>query len=199
VYRLLLCSGKSFLKIFLTLQNTPQKPPLPKKSQGLSGQENTLAENGAVRTADSTIQFDIVVKDGQPIPSQITKDSAHLSGNSIHIDRNAPILAGDSIHKNTDSIHLAGDSIQSIGPEVVALAAKSAHRRRIDAHEMRNIIKELCTNRYLSLEQLAQLLNRNATALRNQHIRPMVKEGIIVLRFPDAPNRPDQAYTAAKK
>lgn len=48
----------------------------------------------------------------------------------------------------------------------------------------------------MTTESLAHLLNRNAEGLRNKYLTPMVREGILHLRYPETPNRPDQAYTS---
>ena len=39
-------------------------------------------------------------------------------------------------------------------------------------------------------------MNRSAAALRGRFLKPLVQEGLLHLRYPDKPNRPDQAYTA---
>ena len=51
----------------------------------------------------------------------------------------------------------------------------------------------------LTTESLAQLLERNADSLRKRYLAPMVREGVLELRYPEAPNRPDQAHTAARR
>ena len=61
----------------------------------------------------------------------------------------------------------------------------------------RQTIAALCTSRFLTLKQLAELLGRNDEHLRNAYLAPMVSEGLLELRYPAATNRPDQAYTAA--
>ena len=51
----------------------------------------------------------------------------------------------------------------------------------------------------LTAQQLADLLNRSAEGLRKRYLAPMVRAGKLQLRYPQAPNRPDQAYTTADK
>lgn len=46
-------------------------------------------------------------------------------------------------------------------------------------------------------KDLAALLNRDAENLQGRIFAGMVKKGLIELRFPDVPNRPDQAYRTA--
>ncbi len=54
----------------------------------------------------------------------------------------------------------------------------------------------LCNNQWLSRKQLAELLSRDSEGLRSRFLGPMVEHGLLRLRYPDKPNRVDQAYTA---
>jgi ATP-dependent DNA helicase RecG len=55
-------------------------------------------------------------------------------------------------------------------------------------------ITALCAVEYLSLQRLADLLQRNPTGLRNRYINPLVRAGRLTLRYPDKPNHSQQAY-----
>lgn len=61
---------------------------------------------------------------------------------------------------------------------------------------MEATILELCRDRYLTLAELAELLNRAEQNLRNKYLTPMVRAGKLRFRYPDQANRTDQAYTA---
>jgi ATP-dependent DNA helicase RecG len=80
--------------------------------------------------------------------------------------------------------------------ELRAIAAPVAGKGRASQDEMRQVICELCRHQSLTLANLADLLDRNAQGLRNKYLTPMVREGSLRLRYPAAPNHPDQAYTA---
>jgi ATP-dependent DNA helicase RecG len=58
-------------------------------------------------------------------------------------------------------------------------------------------ILALCRERFLTLAELALLLDRSAPNLRGAYLSPMVQAGHLRYRYPESPNRPDQAYTAA--
>ena len=62
---------------------------------------------------------------------------------------------------------------------------------------MRSLIAALCAQRWLTSRELGALLQRNADNLQTRLLTAMVREGQLVLRFPDVPNRPDQAYRSA--
>ena len=63
---------------------------------------------------------------------------------------------------------------------------------------MKSLILKLCTGRWLSRKQLSELLNRNPESLLSRFLTPMVDHGLLVMKFPDKPNRIDQAYRAAQ-
>lgn len=97
-------------------------------------------------------------------------------------------VAGDSVHKAArDSVH---------GAELLAIAQHARSQKRLQPAEMERIILELCQGRWLTRNQLSELLDRNPDGLRSRFLTPMVAHGRLRLRYPDKPNRADQAYTA---
>jgi ATP-dependent DNA helicase RecG len=112
----------------------------------------------------------------------------------------------DSSHK-TDSSHKGVEDLshklEDLSPKALTqlkvLAAPAYHRDRLPPQETRKIILQLCEGRYFTASDLAQLMNRNPNSLRNRFLTPMVDEGLLDRKYPAEPNRPDQAYTRAKK
>ena len=105
-----------------------------------------------------------------------------------------------------DSSHLLQDSSQtdqqlSLLPlkdeDVLELAKSIAERGKVPSEEMQQAIHLLCRGRFLTAEELATQLNRTTANLRNRYLTPMVTNGLLKLRYPGSPNRPDQAYTSA--
>jgi len=60
---------------------------------------------------------------------------------------------------------------------------------------MEGIILSLCEGYYLTLQVLAQLVNRTPDALRQHYLKHLVEQGRLGLAFPTAPTHPQQAYT----
>jgi ATP-dependent DNA helicase RecG len=117
-------------------------------------------------------------------PESAARDSAHWRGDSAHSE-------GDSAHSEGDSAHLTeADLLRSIASPV-------AEKGKASATEVRETLLRLCQGRYLTAEELARLLQRTAPNLRNRYLSPMVAEGLLHMRYPQTPNRPDQAYTSA--
>jgi ATP-dependent DNA helicase RecG len=118
---------------------------------------------------------------------QADDDSIRSANSSIRLDDN-------SIRLPVDSIRLAveDDALRSLAEPVAA-------KGKVAPEEMKSSLLQLCSGNYLSVDQLARLLNRNPVRLRSVFLGPMVREGLLQLRFPDVPNHPEQAYTATNK
>ncbi|WP_147430938.1 hypothetical protein [Thiocapsa rosea] len=101
--------------------------------------------------------------------------------------------AGDSVHKPGDSLHKAGDIVHS--DVLLTIAAPARNQQRLQPDEMEKIILELCRGRWLTRNQLAELRDRNPDGLRSRFLTPIVAHGRLRLRYPDKPNRVDQAYS----
>jgi ATP-dependent DNA helicase RecG len=59
-------------------------------------------------------------------------------------------------------------------------------------------ILELCTNRYLTRNELARLLNRNASTIRNKYLTQMIKDDLLELKYEEI-NHKEQAYIRKNK
>ena len=75
-----------------------------------------------------------------------------------------------------------------------AIAAPVREKGRIDKLVMRDVILRLCSGRYITLRTLADLLNREPDSIRIHYINPMLKEGLLLSRYPGQPNHPQQGY-----
>jgi ATP-dependent DNA helicase RecG len=114
-------------------------------------------------------------------------DSVHKAADSVH-------KAADSVHKAADSVHKAADSV--IDASLLTIAAPARTNKRLSRKDMEQTILKLCTDRWLTRNQLGDLVQRNADGLRSRFLSPMAEVGVLRLRYPDKPNRTDQAYTA---
>lgn len=71
----------------------------------------------------------------------------------------------------------------------------AAAGRRLRESELRRLIHDLCGHGPYTAEQLEYLLGRSRKYLMNQHIRPMVRAGELIMRYPETAKHPRQAYT----
>jgi ATP-dependent DNA helicase RecG len=115
----------------------------------------------------------------------------------------------DSVHSGIDSVHKVDDSVHkeisySVHkgeiPEdqwviLLDLSKSARENQRLPPGEMEKIILILCKDRWLTRNQLSNLVNRNPDGLRTRFLTQMVRHELLKLRYPDKPNRVDQAYT----
>ncbi len=104
-----------------------------------------------------------------------------------------PFDIGGSEHKLKGSEHWTNSPEYE---ELLAIAAKARKHERLPPEETELIIHELCQGRWLTRNQLAELMNRNTDGLRARFLTSMVAHQRLHLRYPDKPNRADQAYSA---
>ena len=128
------------------------------------------------------------------LASAVRGDSPHKPGDSPHKPGDSPHKPGDSPHKPGDSPHSKPEE----DPILLEFANFAREQKRLPPNKTRQIILSLCDGRYLTNQQIAVLLKRHASNTQDRFIGPMVKEGLLVMKFPGEPNRPDQAYTKAK-
>jgi ATP-dependent DNA helicase RecG len=125
--------------------------------------------------------------------AQPAASSEHLEGSSEH-------LAGSSEHLGDlgaeSSEHLEGASSEHLAQllEIARPVRESgkAPRLRVEA-----VLTEVCQPGYRTLRELQAILGRDGDFLRVHYLNRMVKDGRMRLRFPEAPNHPNQAYTSA--
>ncbi len=146
------------------------------------------------RTLQRLVASGALLQEGQGRWSRYRlPDSVHKEGGSVH-------KAGDSVHKADGSAHKAGDSAHNDTADAMAtlapIAAPARANQRLEPKRMEQLILTLCQERWLTRNQMAELLQRNADGLRSRFLTPMVTHGLLRLRYPDKPNRADQAYTA---
>ena len=95
--------------------------------------------------------------------------------------------------------------VSTTAPEVCELSQEELdHLRQISAAiagkgkapraEMEAMILKLCDGRYLSLQQMSQLLDRSAEFLRKDYLNPMVRNQLLEFAYPTKPNHPEQRY-----
>ena len=99
---------------------------------------------------------------------------------SICSKPNSEYLVGSSEHL---------DTLLEIAEPVRSL--RNASREVVEA-----TILLLCDGRYLTLENLADLLNRGKDSLRNHYINPMLESGRLEAKYKNIRTHPRQGYRA---
>lgn len=110
-----------------------------------------------------------------------------------------------SLHKDDSSVHKDGSSVQSDkepAPEIrmtlPSIVKEVQGEKRSSPVKVEAAILALCENRFVTGFELAETLNRSAETLRIHYIRKLVREGKLLVQFPDQPTHPAQAYRATE-
>lgn len=129
-------------------------------------------------------------------------DLPHKEQNLLHNDA-SPALQAESRQGNL-ALH-SEDENDPYLPEIdhnseisqwqkLEQIAAARRRPRMNIEDTTSLILELCQLKWLSKRQIAQLLKKNANGLGYRFLSPMSEKGLLQLRFPTSPSRPDQAY-----
>lgn len=60
------------------------------------------------------------------------------------------------------------------------------------------MIVEICRQRAWQADELAALVRRHPRYVRNNYLRPLMRDGRLVMTNPQEPNDPQQAYRAVQ-
>ena len=118
------------------------------------------------------------------IPPEV--DSLHKGGHSLH-------KGGHSLHKGGHSLYKP-EASDTEWDALLEVAEPARQSKRLSNPQMESILLKLCEKHWLTRRKLAELLDRNEEGLRSRFLAPMVAHGLLCLRYPDKPNRVDQAY-----
>jgi len=105
----------------------------------------------------------------------------------------------DSVHTATAFPQRANGTISHPSAEVMEIGAPARAKRRMKQGETDDLILRMCSGRYLALREIAAALDRSPNGIRLRFVARLVREGRLAQRFPNEPNRPDQAYTAPQQ
>ncbi|WFF38314.1 putative DNA binding domain-containing protein [Moraxella nasibovis] len=141
-------------------------------------------------------------------PSLIANNpSTGINGLSTEISStgNEPSLAGNkpSLAGNEESAPQVITDLSILPTELqqkfIEITKPAKDKKRLKPELMQALIIELCLNHYLTSKVLAQLLDRNQQFLRADYLLPMVKNGKLILAYPNQPTHENQAYKSTQK
>ena len=137
-------------------------------------------------------------------PSVVTRPELQQTGVYLLLgpredgEGNRLFIEEDSRHLSGDSRHLEGDS-RHLSPELLSLAEPARLKAKLPTAEMQTLVLRLCDTRWLTTRDLADFLSRDPENLQSRILTGLVKKGLLELRYPGVPNRPDQAYRSVVK
>ena len=115
--------------------------------------------------------------------------SQALLFNSPDLDTNSP----DLDHRSPD--------LDSNSPDLENLLLRLLSKWNLDhmpgklsSGKMRELIQGLCIDRWVTLSELGQILDRDPKSLQDQYLTSMIAECVLEHRYPQVKNHPAQAY-----
>lgn len=131
----------------------------------------------------------------------------HKASSHPHSEASPPHKASSPHHNDASSPHSSGRpktaanaAEQTAGEDARAyleqIARPVSMRARVSNDVLRGTIVELCAGRFLSLAQLASLLDRDPKSLQSRHLSKLVRSGELELEYPHTPSHRLQRYRA---
>jgi ATP-dependent DNA helicase RecG len=119
------------------------------------------------------------------LPSQGQSDLLSLFPSSEHYEPSSEHYEPSSEHYEPSSEHYK---------RLQEIAAPIREKGRVNKSLVEKVILQLCSEHYLSLRTLADLLDREPDSIRNHYVNPLLSQGLLELKYPAQPNHPHQAY-----
>ena len=129
-----------------------------------------------------------------PASAHLTGSSAHLTGDAAsddHRDANGRLLTGQLDAPVIDSLKKL---VPAFREKLEELAAEPRTKGKLPVETMKAVVLAVCSGHYMTLSCLAELVNRDSDAFRQQYLKPLAKDGKLRLAFPTAPSHAKQAY-----
>jgi ATP-dependent DNA helicase RecG len=126
----------------------------------------------------------------KPLP--LSSESDGLSSNPPPLSSNPDVLSSNPPGKYDEALRR-----QLLDGISGTLAAKvGAVGQRHPPQEVRDIVVALCQVRAWRADELSTVLRRNPEVVRQNYLRPLMREGRLTMTHPQEPNDPQQAYRA---
>jgi len=156
---------------------------------------DTLNENSITLNENSiTLNENSITLNEKPITlneNSITlNEKPHtLNENSITLNENSITLneKPHTLNENSDIIITLRDNLEALKP-------LQGLPKRMTRQELGKIILEICTNEYLTVNQISRLVGRSNEYILNEIIPPLIDSQKLVRLFPATPKHKGQAY-----
>lgn len=122
-----------------------------------------------------------------------------LSGNPQPLSSNLPALSSNlqTLSSNPTNAENEAERTSLLDGLPGSLAARlGSIGRRHPPQETRDLVVALCRLRAWRVDELALVLQRNPEVVRQNYLRPLMRDGRLAMTRPEEPNNPQQAYRA---
>ena len=129
------------------------------------------------------------------VSSPLPTGASPLAGGASPLAAGTPPLASGASPLTAGTPPLVGGASITDDPRLLEIARLAREKPRLMPGRVKQIVRELCRDRFLTSGEIGTLMNRGPEKLREKFLSSMVASGELSLRYPDEPNHPDQAYT----
>jgi len=107
--------------------------------------------------------------------------------------------SGSSLPDSGASLPDSGSSLPDSDLSIQEQIAQSVReKKRLEPAKVEAVILELCRNRFLTIQELADILKRNPKYISDAYLKNLVQTNRLELKFPASPQHPAQAYRTVK-
>jgi ATP-dependent DNA helicase RecG len=97
-----------------------------------------------------------------------------------------------NFHTNLDSSNPnLGTSNPNLGTSTNKIVDKP---KKLSRDQIFELITELCKDKYLSADEIATILNRSGSYIKNHILPPMIEKRLLTREYPDTINHPNQKF-----
>jgi|CXWL01.1.fsa_nt_gi ATP-dependent DNA helicase RecG len=132
-------------------------------------------------------------------PEAISSNPESLSSESDGLSSNLPALSSNPEPRPSTPSGKFDEALRSQLLDGISgtLAAKvGALGQRHPPQEVRDLVVALCQVRAWRADELSTVLRRNPEVVRQNYLRPLMREGRLTMTNPQEPNDPQQSYRA---
>jgi ATP-dependent DNA helicase RecG len=132
-------------------------------------------------------------------PEALSSNPESLSSESDGLSSNPPALSSNPESRPSTPSGKFDEALRSQLLDGISgtLAAKvGALGQRHPPQEVRDVVFALCQVRAWRADELSTVLRRNPEVVRQNYLRPLMREGRLTMTHPQEPNDPQQAYRA---
>ncbi len=146
-------------------------------------------------------QLDIISLPSSSEHNELSSEHNELSSehNELSSEHNELSSEHNELSSEHNELNSEHNELSSEHNKLLEIAAPVRAKKRVSPELMQSTILQLCSERYLSLKTLAELLYRSSSTIRTHYIEPMVEQGLLERKYPETPTHLQQAYTTASK
>ena len=147
----------------------PAYPPAADSSSDLAGSSSVLTGSSSVLATSSSTSASLRDEHGYLLTDQLP----------------LPVING---------LHYLSPALRG---RLEGLAQVPRRKKKMAREDFEQVVLSVCDGHYLTLQALAELLNRKPVSLRNDYLTLMVRARKLSLAFPTTPTHERQAYCTA--